>query len=248
MSYNTVEPAVIDEDIIRKCLSEQLNTEIAEIARKEGVDVDQVVSLRLDYKNILKIENLSIYANISKLQLDNNIIEKIDNLGALVNLIWLDLSFNNIAKIEGLSGLNKLTDLTLFNNRISVIGNMDDLINLQVFSIGNNAIAQIADLEYLTRFKTLRVFNFSGNPATKSASYKNYTLAHLRGLKYLDYKKIDEEDISKAHAAYVDSIIALEEEEKVEIEQKAEVKKINDAESVYEVFFLLIIEGSYQRN
>jgi hypothetical protein len=34
-------------------------------------------------------------------QLDNNIIEKMENLDHLTNLTWLDLSFNNIAVIEG---------------------------------------------------------------------------------------------------------------------------------------------------
>lgn len=93
--------------------------------------------------DILKVDNLTIYANITKLQLDNNIIEKIEKISFLVNLQWLgiiylkvDLSFNNISQIEGLEGLKNLTDLTLFNNRITKIENMDDLVNLQVFSIG----------------------------------------------------------------------------------------------------------------
>jgi Leucine-rich repeat (LRR) protein len=58
--------------------------------------------------DILKVDNLFIYSNITKLQLDNNIIEKIEKINFLVNLQWLgillmtpDLSFNNISKIEG---------------------------------------------------------------------------------------------------------------------------------------------------
>ena len=43
-------------------------------------------SINLD---ILKIDNLWIYENITKLQLDNNIIEKIENIHFLVNLEWL---------------------------------------------------------------------------------------------------------------------------------------------------------------
>ena len=53
---------------------------------------------------------------LEKLQLDNNIICKIQNLDHLVNLKWLDLSFNLIEKIEGLDNLSKLTDLSLFSN------------------------------------------------------------------------------------------------------------------------------------
>ena len=39
--------------------------------------------------DILRIENLSQFAALKKLQLDNNIIEKIDGLECLVNLEWL---------------------------------------------------------------------------------------------------------------------------------------------------------------
>jgi hypothetical protein len=52
MSYTTIEPTVIDEELIRKAINEQLNPEVAEIAKKEGVDPEEVEYLRLDYKSI----------------------------------------------------------------------------------------------------------------------------------------------------------------------------------------------------
>lgn len=78
------------------------------------------------FRNILKIDNLIGLESLTKLQLDNNIIKKIENIGKgalspnssrlieyvffffprpsghLTNLTWLDLSFNNIQTIEGL--------------------------------------------------------------------------------------------------------------------------------------------------
>ena len=60
-----------------------------------------VLSLRLDFRNILKIENMWQFTGITKLQLDNNIIEVISGIDKLVNLTWLDLSFNHIGIIEG---------------------------------------------------------------------------------------------------------------------------------------------------
>jgi Leucine-rich repeat (LRR) protein len=150
-SATTIEPTVIDEELIKKAINEQINPDIAEIAKKEGIEAEEVLHLRLDYKSkiranlldILKIDNLWIYENITKLQLDNNIIEKIENIHFMTNLEWLDLSFNNITVIEGLDTLKKLTDLTLFNNRISKLENMEELENLQVFSIGNNNISNL---------------------------------------------------------------------------------------------------------
>jgi Leucine-rich repeat (LRR) protein len=105
------------------------------------------------------MENLWLFNNLTKLQMDNNIIERIEGLDTLQKLTWLgkmfknlnpiifsqffcclDLSFNNITRIEGLDSLTGLTDLSLYNNRITVLENMDTLKKLNVFSIGNNQI------------------------------------------------------------------------------------------------------------
>ena len=55
-------------------------------------------TLRLSFKEIRCIDNLVGLNKLTKLCLDNNVIEKIENLDSLVNLKWLDLSFNNIKK------------------------------------------------------------------------------------------------------------------------------------------------------
>jgi Leucine-rich repeat (LRR) protein len=84
--------------------------------------------------------------SLAKLQLGNNIIEKIEGLSSLVNLKELDLSFNNIEIIENLEVLVKLEVLTLFENRISKLENMETLVNLMIFSIGNNQIEDRNDV------------------------------------------------------------------------------------------------------
>ena len=63
----------------------------------EGGDAFKGVKcLLLSYQNILKIDNLVGFDKLVKLQLDNNIIDKIENLS---HLEALDLSFNNITHI-----------------------------------------------------------------------------------------------------------------------------------------------------
>ena len=227
--FSTIEPTVIEEEILRKAVNEQVSTDIADIARREGIEFNTVNSLRLDFKSIsllttdiLKIDNLWAFENLVKLQLDNNIIERIENIHLLVNLQWLDLSFNNISVIEGLDGLFKLTDLTLYNNRISKIEGLDDLVNLNVLSIGNNNLTILEEVSYLCKFDHLKVFNAAGNAIAKNPNYRNYTLAHLRKLKYLDYRLVDKESVDLARSTYIDVLIALEEEEKVSNTKKEE--------------------------
>nr|XP_014339812.1 PREDICTED: leucine-rich repeat-containing protein 48-like [Latimeria chalumnae] len=88
--YDTIEPNVIDEEMLLKAVEEQgPKEEAGKIAKKEGIDFNDVTHLRLDFRNILKIDNLWRFVKLTKLQMDNNIIEKIEGLDCLTNLVWL---------------------------------------------------------------------------------------------------------------------------------------------------------------
>ncbi|BFZ17183.1 hypothetical protein BsWGS_20222 [Bradybaena similaris] len=89
--YETVEPSVIDSKMLQEAVEEQgPKDEAKTIAKKEGYKFKDVLSLRLDFRNILHIDNLWEFTSLTKLQLDNNIIEKIEGLDLLVNLVWLE--------------------------------------------------------------------------------------------------------------------------------------------------------------
>uniref|UniRef100_A0A8D0GGM6 Dynein regulatory complex subunit 3 n=1 Tax=Sphenodon punctatus TaxID=8508 RepID=A0A8D0GGM6_SPHPU len=191
--YDTIEPNVIDAEMLQKAIEEQgPQEEAGQLAKEEGIDFKDVKELQLDFRNILKIDNLWQFVNLTKLQLDNNIIEKIEALDNLIHLIWLDLSFNNIEVIEGLDALVKLQDLSLYNNRISKIENLDTLLELQVFSIGNNDISALENIVYIRKFKHLRTLNLTGNPVHENEQYSMFIAAHLPDLVYLDFRLVDE--------------------------------------------------------
>ncbi|XP_053898606.1 dynein regulatory complex subunit 3 isoform X1 [Malaclemys terrapin pileata] len=201
--YDTIEPNVIDEKMLQKAVEEQgPQEELGQLAKREGIDYKDVIELQLDFRNILKIDNLWQFVNLTKLQLDNNIIEKIEALDSLVHLIWLDLSFNNIEVIEGLEALVKLQDLSLYNNRISKIENLDTLQELQVFSIGNNNLTALENVVYLRKFKNLRTLNLTGNPVCENEQYSMFIAAHLPDLVYLDFRLVDENTRELADIKY----------------------------------------------
>ncbi|XP_036408025.1 dynein regulatory complex subunit 3 [Megalops cyprinoides] len=201
--HETVEPNVVDEEMLRQAVEEQgPQGQAGRIAKEEGIQFEDVRHLRLDFRNILKIDHLWQFNTLTKLQLDNNIIEKIEGLDCLTNLVWLDLSFNHIEVIEGLDALVKLEDLSLSDNSISLIENMDTLVNLHVFSIGNNQLSQLDNVIYLRKFKNLRSLNLSGNPVSKDPCYKEFIAAYLPDLAYLDFRRLDKETREKALAKY----------------------------------------------
>lgn len=100
------------------------------------------------------------------MQLDNNIIIKIENLDNLINLKWLDLSFNRITKIEGLDKLIKLQDLSLYDNKVQAVEGLENLSELNVLSIGNNLLKNHEEVvTYLMNLKNkLQVIKMSDNP------------------------------------------------------------------------------------
>ncbi|XP_059509953.1 dynein regulatory complex subunit 3 isoform X2 [Stegostoma tigrinum] len=227
--YKTIEPSVIDDEMLEEAVKKQGPPgKAGQIAQLEGIEFKDVKNLQLDYRNILKIDNLWQFKTLTKLQLDNNVIEKIEGLNTLTNLVWLDLSFNNIEIIEGLDELVKLEDLSLYSNRIANIENMDSLANLQIFSIGKNHINKLENIIYLRRFKRLRTLNLAGNPMCEDERYSMYIPAYLPTLMYLDFRLIDkttkEIALEKHHSAVANLIyhedVAFKKLEKIRLQEE----------------------------
>lgn len=236
--YDTVEPAVVDDAILKQAIEEQgPQEEAGNIARKDGIFYEEVLGLRLDFKNILRIENLWQFESLVKLQLDNNVIEKIEGLDTLKNLIWLDLSFNNIEKIEGLEQLTKLKDLSLFNNQITKLENMNFLESLEVFSIGNNQLSDFSNVLYLRSLKSLKTLCLKGNPFCEKNDYMLFVLAHLNQIIYLDYRLVDDDvrsDGLKKFEIDIGQIVSNEEsEEKIKKEKDDTEREIKLNKEAY---------------
>ncbi|XP_066546295.1 dynein regulatory complex subunit 3 [Amia ocellicauda] len=242
--YDTVEPSVVDEEMLQRAVEEQgPQNRAGHIAKEEGIEFREVHQLRLDYKNILKIDHLWQFTNLTKLQLDNNIIEKIEGLDSLRNLVWLDLSFNNIEVIEGLESLEKLRDLSLYNNRISVIENMDNLQQLQVLSLGNNFLAQLDNAVYLRKFKRLRTLNLAGNPIHKDERYKIFIAAYLPELVYLDYRLLDDNTREVASVQYQYAIEELRQNEALEQQGQEERHRQEEELQLHKAAYVEFLNG-----
>ena len=214
------EPAVIDEELCRKCIStaraRPAQGEQEAASKKEITPFREVKEMLLSYQNILKIDNLVGFDKLVKLQLDNNIIEKIENLNHLSSLEALDLSFNNITEITGLDTLTNLTTLSLFANRITKLEGLDPLTKLQVLSVGNNLLDDLPNVMYLRQFPNLQAVNLVGNPFCQEEDYRRYVLAHLKYVKYLDYRLVDQQAVAQAKEQYQDELLDMEEAEQTQ--------------------------------
>ncbi|XP_009886843.1 PREDICTED: leucine-rich repeat-containing protein 48 [Charadrius vociferus] len=243
--YDSIEPNVIDDEMVQKAIEEQCPEDIRKLAKREVINFKDVTELQLSFRNILQIDNLWQFENLTKLQLDNNIIEKIEALGSLVHLVWLDLSFNNIEVIEGLDTLVKLQDLSLYNNRISKIEHMDTLQELQIFSIGKNNLTTLEDVIYLRRFKNLRTLNLMGNPLCDDEQYTLFVVAHLPDLVYLDFKIVSDTTREVAVLKYQDLTEPLEREEAQALAQLEEKQAKQKELEYHKTAFVEYLNGSF---
>ncbi|XP_013792769.2 dynein regulatory complex subunit 3-like isoform X1 [Limulus polyphemus] len=240
------EPAVINELMLKTAIEKQgpQALQAKKNVEEDGIPFEHILSLQLDFKNILQIENMWQFKALKKLQLDNNIIEKIQGLEELKNLTWLDLSFNNIEHIEGLSHLSKLEDLSLYSNRITKLENLDQLSKLQVLSIGNNLIEDFENVVYVRILKNLQCLNLAGNPVTRTENFKLQVVAYLPQLTYLDYRIVSEEEKVAASEKYGYVVEQLLAADLTKEQEKEEIRKEEEKKIVHKEAFVENLEGS----
>lgn len=216
--------------------------------KRKQMDYKDAESLSYSFKNLKRIDYLVPFQALTKLQLDNNVISKIENLDHLVNLTWLDLSFNNIARIEGLDKLTKLTDLSLYNNSITVLEGLESFMStLTVLSLGNNLLKDLEGLMYLRPFQSLRLINFAGNPISQDPEYRSYVLSHIKNLKYLDYRLVQQEAVLQAKEQYQDEMIELEEKEEAEEAEAKEEERRRTKEALFAQANMSGVEDLFDR-
>ncbi|NXC60673.1 LRC46 protein, partial [Aleadryas rufinucha] len=122
-------------------------------------------TVRLDRENVSSIGKLRRLAEIHSLYLQQNRIEKIENLDSFPNLRFLCLAGNRIQRVENLQALPHLSVLDLSHNQIRVL-----------------------DTEELPR--GLRILDLTGNECTRQDGYRDLVVAALPHLLQLDSQPI----------------------------------------------------------
>ncbi|XP_074019178.1 leucine-rich repeat-containing protein 46 [Numenius arquata] len=122
-------------------------------------------TIRLDRENICTIGRLQSLQEIHSLYLQQNQIEKIENLGYFPNLRFLSLAGNRIRRVENLQPLRHLRVLDLSHNQI-----------------------QTLDPDELPR--SLRLLDLTGNECTHQHGYRELVVGALPHLLQLDAQPI----------------------------------------------------------
>ena len=155
-----------------------------ELLRKRAEHNDGILTtleeISLHQENIERIENLEFYCrHIKILYLQDNIIEKLENLDKLKELEYLNLAVNSIQKIENLEkceSLNKL-DLTM---------NFVDIENLK------------ESCDCLSKVPSLREIYLTGNPCEKFKYCREYIIGRCPQIIIYDGNEVKKSERIKA--------------------------------------------------
>ncbi|KAF3420119.1 hypothetical protein E2986_08331 [Frieseomelitta varia] len=147
-------------------------------------EISTLEEIALHQENIEKIELIDrTCRHLRILLLQNNLIPRIENLGRLKRLEYLNLALNNIEAIENLEGLESLRKLDL---TVNFIGDLR----------GIKALRCNEHLEQLF---------LMGNPCADYEGYREYTVATLVQLKELDGTPIERSERIRALQNYAEA-------------------------------------------
>uniref|UniRef100_A0AAG5DQT0 Centrosomal protein of 97 kDa n=1 Tax=Anopheles atroparvus TaxID=41427 RepID=A0AAG5DQT0_ANOAO len=118
-------------------------------------DAQQYKVLILDDNELQKIDNIDSYLKIEKLSLCKNQLLRMYGVCRLHCLRELNVSYNGILTIEGLKDLVYLTHLNLECNNIKTIEHLNSNVNLQYLNLSENSITSVSDISFLKNLKEL---------------------------------------------------------------------------------------------
>lgn len=240
-------PNVINIQIICEALN--LNPEEIQSNKrstKRAFEIRTAQTLRIEFRRILKIENLQHLTSLTRLFLDNNFIEEITGLECLIHLTWLDLSFNCIRQIQGLNYLDKLEVLALFGNQISTIENIDHLRALKVLRIGKNQISdRKTNIIYLRRLPALKTLSVKDNPFCEEPHWQDFIIAMLPNLAYLECHAISKAKREAASLQHQGEVFKVKNQEDIALTESRKAADIVSAEQRHKASFVTALRGEW---
>uniref|UniRef100_A0A3Q1IL74 Leucine-rich repeat-containing protein 6 n=1 Tax=Anabas testudineus TaxID=64144 RepID=A0A3Q1IL74_ANATE len=183
---------MITEDIVRRR------------AEHNDCEIFSLEEVSLHQQDIERIEHIDRWCReLRILYLQNNLIPRIENLGRLKKLEYLNLALNNIEVIENLEGCESLQKLDLTVNFVGCLSSVE--------SLKHNI--------------HLRELFLVGNPCTEFEGYRQYVVASLPQLKWLDGTEINRSERIRAFQGLEEVKRRVWEQEKDYLRKRAKEKE-----------------------
>ncbi|XP_056135344.1 leucine-rich repeat-containing protein 49 [Lampris incognitus] len=118
----------------------------------------------LDRRCLEECPQLGILDGLRLLNLQHNLITKLQNLSQLRKLVFLDLYDNHVSEMTGIEALRSLRVLMMGKNRIHKMCCLENLSKLDILDLHGNQISRIENISHLSK---LRILNLAGNSISR---------------------------------------------------------------------------------
>ncbi|XP_049454488.1 dynein axonemal assembly factor 11 isoform X2 [Epinephelus fuscoguttatus] len=173
-------------------------------AEHNECEIFSLEEVSLHQQDIEKIEHIDRWCrDLRILYLQNNLIPRIENVGRLKKLEYLNLALNNIEVIENLEGCESLQKLDLTVNFVGCLSSVE--------SLKHNI--------------HLRELFLVGNPCTEFEGYRQYVVASLPQVKWLDGTEISRSERIQASQGLDEAKRRVWEQEKEYLKRRAREKE-----------------------
>uniref|UniRef100_A0A3Q1FRX6 Leucine-rich repeat-containing protein 6 n=1 Tax=Acanthochromis polyacanthus TaxID=80966 RepID=A0A3Q1FRX6_9TELE len=189
------------EEPVHRTVTEDL---IRRRAEHNDCEIFSLEEVSLHQQDIERIEHIDRWCRDLKiLYLQNNLIPRIENVSRLKNLEYLNLALNNIEVIENLEGCESLQKLDLTVNFVGCLSSVE--------SLRHNV--------HLTELFLV------GNPCTEFQGYRQYVVAALPQLKWLDGTEISRSERIRASQGLEEVRILVGEQEEEYLRRRVQEKE-----------------------
>ncbi|XP_035527089.1 protein tilB homolog isoform X2 [Morone saxatilis] len=167
-------------------------------------EIFSLEEVSLHQQDLQRIEHIDRWCRELKiLYLQNNLIPHIENVGRLKKLQYLNLALNNIEVIENLEGCE----------------------SLQKLDLTVNFVGRLSSVESLRENSELRELFLVGNPCTEFEGYRQYVVASLPQLQWLDGTEISRSERIRASQGLEEVRRRVREQEEEYLRRRATEKE-----------------------
>ncbi|XP_071369949.1 dynein axonemal assembly factor 11 [Centroberyx affinis] len=170
-------------------------------AEHNDCEIFSLEEVSLHQQDIERIEHVERWCReLRILYLQNNLIPRIENVGRLKKLEYLNLALNNIEVIENLEGCE----------------------SLQKLDLTVNFVGRLSGVETLRHNVHLRELFLVGNPCSQFQGYRQYVVASLPQLKWLDGTEISRSERIRAGQGLEEVRRRIQQQEQEYLRRRAE--------------------------
>ncbi|EGG23465.1 hypothetical protein DFA_05598 [Cavenderia fasciculata] len=184
------------------------NRRFQEIYQRNGIwSLLKVLDCSFNY--IPKIDTSAFsLSNLEKLNLEGNLISKIENLQECISLRMLNLSFNRISTTETIfETLGCVSHLSLNGNLLTTVDGLNKLYGLEYLDVGRNKIQEVEEIFKLRTLPHIKCLIVEGNPLCEIKLYRGLILCsffeeHVARIETIEFY-LDNIDITMADVEFV---------------------------------------------